>query len=152
MCSIFFSLNAQSSVNYKYVDIFNSSKCFLINLDLNQLILDGIGGSTSFCSKKNKYFCFYSKHISFAIPRGNFELQKEWVFKNIRYRNEGKKIVNFLDNSIEIYNILVIKNKIIYSFLYSKPHGLIAIGLFDSSMSQGRTYLLVGKYGFAFQK
>ncbi len=151
VCMVMLSgLHAEDFNSYEYTNVFNPTKTIWLDVKEKRIVVGDVGTSILFCGHEDEYICFSNQHIAFAVPTANIEVLDKWEIGGIEFKNNGIRKIKILDTFVEAYNIVTDIAEVKYNFLYSEDLGLIAIGIFDLEMSQGNTYLLSGKYGFAY--
>lgn len=106
---------------------------------------------TSFCEADSEYYCFFSAHQAFAVPKSIAGNTDEWTVKGVRFELVERDVsVSIFGRRID--GLVVIRSPADatvagdkpWLYLYSPRAGLVAFGSEDLRV----TYWLEGEHGF----
>jgi hypothetical protein len=106
---------------------------------------------TSFCEEESGYYCFFSAHHAFAVPKSIAGNTDEWTVKGVRFELVERDVsVSIFGRRIDGLAVIrspanaTVAGDKPWLYLYSPRAGLVAFGSEDLQV----TYWLDGEHGF----
>jgi hypothetical protein len=108
------------------------------------------GRGMSVCAPTDRFYCFQSPPVSFAIPKYAIDVGDTWSLKGIGYTVKRIQKISVLGVSADCFVVASMQGKKEIEFFYSEDRGLVAMWFPSRKSADSNFFISVKEKGFPY--